>query len=139
MQVRRRLVKVHDGVEHFEVRIACFKSTHILIKHLLCKFDVFGSNGAVVNIAELHDDLLKGFLLLSFSDMFIVVGNDPVTPFHSGIVFGERFSEQLGIKFTDILFFVGYIVRYPFTDYVLRNETAVIVFDDTIVNSERYG
>ena len=71
--------------------------------------------------------------------MFVVVGNDPVTPFHSGIVFCESFSEQLRIKFTDILLFVGYIIRYPFTDYVLRNETAVIVFDDTIVNSERYG
>lgn len=61
-----------------------------------------------ITIAELHNDLLKGFLLLSFSDMFVVVGNDPVTPFHSGIVFGESFSEQLGIKFTDILLFVGY-------------------------------
>lgn len=71
--------------------------------------------------------------------MFVVVRNDSITPFHSGIVFSESFSEQLGIKFTDILLFIGYIVRYPFTDYVFCNETAVIVFDDTVVNSERYG
>ena len=128
---------MHYSVEHFEVWIAFFKFTHILVQQLNGGFPIFRANAAVLGIAEHHDYLLKEFFFFALSDVFVVVRNSSVGAFLSCVILGESFIKKLVIQLTQVTLHIGYVVRRSGFIHIVREEISVVVFNAPVVRTER--
>lgn len=92
--MRRFLIKMYDGIEHPDVRIALLEALDKIGQGFCCECSFGCAAVGVLGIADLEDKLIEGLLLLAAIDVLVVIFNAAVFAFLLGVVFRERLVKQ---------------------------------------------
>ena len=87
--------------EDVQVWIALPEALVVFIQRCLGLFPDLGFRTGVVLVSNLQDQLMKGLLLLSGSDLFIIIIDPPVRPCLLGVIPFQGFIEEFVVDLFD--------------------------------------
>ena len=129
VQMGRGFVHVEERSEHPQCRVPLLEALHILVQQFLCQCAVLGQDARIIFVADLDDQLMEEFFLLTCPQVLIVVVDTAVLALLLGVVAVHCLVKQFVVHLLNRLITVHDIQTAALRVYVFSGETSPVMVE----------